>query len=42
MKHTSILRRLTAAVLSCALCCTGMTVPASAADDTEELPARFD
>ena len=42
MKHTSILRRLTAAVLSCTLCCTGMTVPAFSANDSDDLPARFD
>ena len=42
MKRISILRRLTAAVLSCTLCCTGMTVPAFSADDADELPARFD
>ena len=42
MKHKSFLRRLTAAVLSCTLCCTGMTVPAFSADDADELPARFD
>lgn len=42
MKHISFLRRLTAAVLSCTLCCTGMTVPAFSADDAEELPECFD
>ena len=42
MKHTSFLRKLTAAVLSCTLCCTGMTVPAFSAEETEELPARYD
>ncbi|MBP0967027.1 MAG: hypothetical protein J5722_05310 [Oscillospiraceae bacterium] len=42
MKHTSFLRRLTAAVLSCTLCCSGMTVPVITAEETEELPARFD
>ncbi|MEE3403184.1 MAG: C1 family peptidase [Acutalibacteraceae bacterium] len=41
MKHKSFLRRMTAALLSCTLCCTGMTVPAISAEDTE-LPARFD
>ena len=40
MKHTAILRKLTAAVLSCALCCTGMTVPASSADEAEEFDAE--
>ena len=42
MNHKSILRKLTAALLSCTLCCTGMTVPAFAADDADELPAHFD
>ena len=42
MKHKSILRMLTACVLSCTLCCSGMTVPAFSVDETEELPARFD
>ena len=42
MKHKSILHKLTAALLSCALCCTGMTVPAFSADETAELPAKFD
>ena len=42
MKHKSILRKLTAALLSCTLCCTGMTVPAFSAEETEELPAKFD
>ena len=42
MKHISFLRKLTAAILSCTLCCTGVTIPAFSADDTEELPARFD
>ena len=42
MKHTSFLRKLTAAVLSCTLCFTGLTVPASSAEETEVLPARFD
>ncbi len=41
MKHKSFLRRMTAALLSCTLCCTGMTVPAISAEDTE-LPVRFD
>lgn len=42
MKHNSILRKLTAALLSCTLCCTGMTVPVFSADETTELPERFD
>lgn len=42
MKHTSFLRKLTAAVLSCTLCFTGLTVSASSAEETEVLPARFD
>ena len=42
MKHKSILRKFIAAVLSCTLCCTGMTVPVISADDTGELPARLD
>ena len=42
MKHKSILRMLTACVLSWTLCCSGMTVPAFSVDETEELPARFD
>ena len=42
MKHTLFLQRLAAAVLSCTLCGTGMTVPAFSADDTGELPAKFD
>ena len=42
MKHTFFLRRLTAAALSCTLCCTGMTVPAFSADNVEELPSSFD
>ncbi len=42
MKQVSFLRKLTAALLSCTLCCTGMTVPAFSADDADELPARFD
>ena len=42
MKHRSFLCKLTAAALSCTLCCTGMTVPAASADDAAELPARFD
>ena len=42
MKHTSFLCKLTAAALSCTLCCTGMAVPAFSADDTAELPAKFD
>ena len=42
MKHKSILHKLTAALLSCTLCCTGMTVQAFSADDAKELPAKFD
>ena len=42
MKHKSILRKMTAALLSCTLCCTGMTVQAFSADDAKELPAKFD
>ena len=42
MKHKSILHKLPAALLSCTLCCTGMTVPAFSADESEELPAKFD
>ena len=42
MKHKSILRKLAAAVLSCTLCCIGLTVPAASADEAAELPARFD
>ncbi|MCR5306599.1 MAG: hypothetical protein K6E36_08890 [Oscillospiraceae bacterium] len=42
MKHKSILHKLTAALLSCSLCCTGMTVPAFSAEEADELPARFD
>ena len=42
MKHRSILRKLTAALLSCTLCCTGMTVPAFSADEANELPSKFD
>lgn len=42
MKHKSILRKMAVAVLSCALCCTGMTVPAFSAEEADELPARFD
>ncbi len=42
MKHRSFLHKFTTAVLSCTLCCTGMTVPAFSADETEELPAKFD
>ena len=42
MKRKSILRKMTVAVLSCALCCTGMTVPAFSAEEADELPARFD
>ena len=42
MKQVSFLRKLTAAVLSCMLCCTGKTIPAFSADETAELPARFD
>ena len=42
MEHKSRIRQIIAAALSCALCCTGMTVPAFSAEETEELPARFD
>ncbi|MBP0972151.1 MAG: hypothetical protein J5753_08960, partial [Oscillospiraceae bacterium] len=42
MKHKSILHKLTAALLCCTLCGTGMTVPAFSADDESELPAKFD
>ena len=42
MKHKSILHKLIAALLSCTLCCTGMSVPAFSADESEELPAKFD
>ena len=42
MKHKSILHKLTAALLFCTLCCTGMTVPAFSVEETEELPAKFD
>ena len=42
MKHGYFLRKLTAALLSCTLCYTGMTVPAFSAEETAELPARFD
>ena len=42
MKHTSLLRKMTVAALNCVLCCTGMTIPAFSADETAELPARFD
>ncbi|MBP0968449.1 MAG: hypothetical protein J5722_12500, partial [Oscillospiraceae bacterium] len=42
MKYRSFLCKLAAAVLSCTLCCTGMTIPAFSAEDTEELPACFD
>ena len=42
MKHTSFLRKLSAAVLSCTLCCTGMTVPAFSADDADDLPEYYD
>ena len=42
MKIKISMRKLTAALLSCTLCCTGMTVPAFSADETAELPARFD
>ena len=42
MKHTSFLCRLTAAALSCTLCCTGMTATVSSAEETAELPERFD
>ena len=42
MKHTSFLLKLTATVLSCTLCCTGMTIPAVSADEADELPSKFD
>ena len=42
MKHKSILRRLTAALLSCTLCCTCLTVPAFSVEESEELPSKFD
>ena len=42
MKQVSLIRKLTATVLTCTLCCTGMTVPDVLADDGSELPARFD
>ena len=42
MKCKSILRTLTAGVLCCSLCGTGMTVPAFSADNASELPAKFD
>ena len=42
MKHKSILRMFTAAVLCCTLCGSGLTVPAFSADENEELPAKFD
>ena len=42
MKHKSTLRKLTAALLSCTLCSTGITVPTVSADEVLELPARFD
>ena len=42
MKHKSILRKITATLLSCTLCCTGMTIPEFSADGTEVLPTRFD
>ena len=42
MKHKSILRMLTAGMLSCTLCCSGMTVPAFSAEEPEKLPARFE
>ena len=42
MEHKSRIRQIIAAALSCALCCTGMTVPAFSADETEELPSKFD
>ena len=42
MKHKSILRRLTAALLFCTLCCTCLTVPAFSAEESEELPSKFD
>ena len=42
MKQKSILRTLTAGVLCCTLCSSGLTVPAFSADDEPELPAKFD
>ena len=42
MKKHSVLRRITATLLSSTLCCSGMTVPAFSVDETEKLPARFD
>ena len=42
MKHTFFLCILIAAALSCTLCGTGMTFPVFSADDTAELPERFD
>ena len=42
MKKQSVLQRITAVLLSCTLCCSGMTVPVITAEETEELPARFD
>ena len=42
MKHKTILRMLTADVLSCTLCCSGLTVPVITAEETGELSARFD
>ena len=42
MKNKNIPRKFTAAVLCCTLCCTGMTVPAISAEETEELPSKFD
>ena len=42
MDQKSTLCKLTAAVLSCILCCTGGKALASTTDETGELPARFD
>ena len=42
MRHTSFLCRLAAAVLSCTLCCAGMPMPAASAEETGDLPAKFD
>ena len=42
MKQVSFLRKLTAALLSCMLCCTGMTVSSVHAEESSELPVHFD
>ena len=42
MKHKSIVRKLTAGVLSCILCCSGLTAPVLSAEEVPALPARFD